>query len=229
MAVLIGSMLDLGLNISIWIVLALEQLVYVEQLSWLFLSPKRRLLCGLKQVHRAWFTKLSSFLLHLAFHEFQVDYSLFTYHNGNTQTYLLVYPVNIIVTGTSSIARTFHYLWIYFLVDSYIFNVVISVYKTSNHATFEIQEYNISLYICSISFRYFDYFLETIKSLLVWISHVFTYNFDDMSLMYNVRNILQNWNFETYDDIIPYSHVLYGAEHGWFYIHCTERRGKVTE
>jgi hypothetical protein len=54
----------------------------------------------LKQAPRAWYTRLSTFLLELGFHGSLVDTSLFIYLHGSIQIYMLVYVDDIIITGT---------------------------------------------------------------------------------------------------------------------------------
>jgi hypothetical protein len=55
---------------------------------------------GLK--HRAWFHRLSSFLLELGFTTSLVDTSLFTFFSGLTPVYMLVYVDDIIITGPNN-------------------------------------------------------------------------------------------------------------------------------
>jgi hypothetical protein len=54
----------------------------------------------LKQALRAWFTRLSTFLLELGFKGSLVDTSLFIYIHGSIQMYMLVYVDDILITGT---------------------------------------------------------------------------------------------------------------------------------
>jgi hypothetical protein len=55
---------------------------------------------GLKQAPRAWFQCLSTSLLELGFIASLVDTSLFIYHHGRVQIFLLVYVDDIIITGS---------------------------------------------------------------------------------------------------------------------------------
>jgi len=59
------------------------------------------LLC-LKQAPRAWYTRLSDFLLSLGLHTFKVDTSLFILSIGADIFYLLVYVDDILLTGNNS-------------------------------------------------------------------------------------------------------------------------------
>jgi hypothetical protein len=58
---------------------------------------------GLKQAPRAWFTRLSNFLLELGFKGSLVDTSLFIYLHGSVQVHMLVYSDDITITGTHPI------------------------------------------------------------------------------------------------------------------------------
>jgi hypothetical protein len=55
---------------------------------------------GLKQTPRAWFTRLSCFLLDLGFIASLLDTYLFIYTHGQVHLYMLVYVDDIILTGT---------------------------------------------------------------------------------------------------------------------------------
>jgi hypothetical protein len=57
---------------------------------------------GLKHAPRAWFTRLSIFLLDIGFKALLVDNSLFVLISGAVQIYMLVYVDGIILTGTHS-------------------------------------------------------------------------------------------------------------------------------
>jgi Reverse transcriptase (RNA-dependent DNA polymerase) len=54
---------------------------------------------GLKQSLRAWYNKLSHFLLTYKFEISSADSSLFTKHNFNGTTVVLVYVDDLIITG----------------------------------------------------------------------------------------------------------------------------------
>ncbi|KAM1551006.1 hypothetical protein ACFX10_043195 [Malus domestica] len=62
----------------------------------------QRSLYGLKQAPRAWFQCFSNHLEALGFVASQADSSLFTYFDGTTIIYLLIYVDDILVTGNSS-------------------------------------------------------------------------------------------------------------------------------
>ncbi|KAM2975746.1 hypothetical protein FF1_001874 [Malus domestica] len=62
----------------------------------------QRSLYGLKQAPRAWFQCFSNYLEELGFVASQADSSLFTYFDGTTIIYLLIYVDDILVTGNSS-------------------------------------------------------------------------------------------------------------------------------
>lgn len=64
-------------------------------------------LYGRHQAPRAWFQRLSSFLVSQGFKCSQADTSLFIFHRGSSLLYLLVYVDDIILTGNdaSSINR----------------------------------------------------------------------------------------------------------------------------
>lgn len=61
-----------------------------------------RALYGLKQAPRAWYERLHGALLQFGFKSSKCDPSLFTYTNGNTRIYTLVYVDDIILTGSFS-------------------------------------------------------------------------------------------------------------------------------
>jgi Reverse transcriptase (RNA-dependent DNA polymerase) len=58
---------------------------------------------GLKQSPRAWYGKLSQFLISCNFKVSGADSSLFIKHNTNGTTVVLVYVDDIIVTGNNQI------------------------------------------------------------------------------------------------------------------------------
>lgn len=64
----------------------------------------QRSLYGLKQVPRAWFHRLSSFLLSHSFNSSKTDPSLFILHNNSITLFILIYVGDIFVTGNSSSA-----------------------------------------------------------------------------------------------------------------------------
>jgi hypothetical protein len=58
-------------------------------------------LYGLKHVPRAWYTRLSDFLLSVNFQASKVDTSLFILSDGTNIFYLLVYVDDILLTGSN--------------------------------------------------------------------------------------------------------------------------------
>jgi hypothetical protein len=85
----------------------LNEEVYMEQPPGFIDKDQPHLVCklhkaiyGLKQALRAWFTRLSTFLLELGFKGSLVDTSLFIYIHGSIQMYMLVYVDDILITGT---------------------------------------------------------------------------------------------------------------------------------
>jgi hypothetical protein len=86
---------------------ALVEEVYMEQPQG-FVSPTHpdfvcklhKAIYGLKHAPRAWYTRLSTFLLELGFITSLVDTSLFTYILGIIKLYMLIYVDDIILTGT---------------------------------------------------------------------------------------------------------------------------------
>jgi hypothetical protein len=59
-------------------------------------------LYGLKQASRAWYTRLSDFLLSIDFRASKVDTSMFILSDGTNIFYLLVYVDDILLTGSNS-------------------------------------------------------------------------------------------------------------------------------
>jgi hypothetical protein len=59
-------------------------------------------LYGLKQAPKAWYTRLSDFLLSIGFLTSKVDTSLFILSDGTNIFYLLVYVDDILLTGSNS-------------------------------------------------------------------------------------------------------------------------------
>ncbi|XP_070665264.1 uncharacterized protein [Malus domestica] len=87
----------------------LNEEVYMRQPAG-FVDPQfpshvcrlRRSLYGLKQAPRAWFQCFSQKLEHLGFTASQADSSLFTYFDGSTIIYLLIYVDDILITGNNN-------------------------------------------------------------------------------------------------------------------------------
>ena len=61
---------------------------------------------GLKQVPRAWFSRLSSQLITLGFHSSKSNTSLFIFRTPLFTVYVLIYVDDIIITGSSDQAIT---------------------------------------------------------------------------------------------------------------------------
>ncbi|KAM1486966.1 hypothetical protein ACFX2I_001086 [Malus domestica] len=87
----------------------LNEEVYMRQPAG-FVDPQfpshvcrlRRSLYGLKQAPRAWFQCFSQKLEDLGFTASQADSSLFTYFDGSTIIYLLIYVDDILITGNNT-------------------------------------------------------------------------------------------------------------------------------
>ncbi|KAM2637579.1 hypothetical protein EV1_022054 [Malus domestica] len=87
----------------------LNEEVYMRQPAG-FVDPQfpshvcrlRRSLYGLKQAPRAWFQCFSQKLEDLGFTASQADSSLFTYFDGSTIIYLLIYVDDILITGNNN-------------------------------------------------------------------------------------------------------------------------------
>jgi hypothetical protein len=63
----------------------------------------KKSLYGLKQAHRAWFSRLSTRLLELGFQGSRTDTSLFFFGHGATTIFILIYVDDIIVTSPSPV------------------------------------------------------------------------------------------------------------------------------
>ena len=74
---------------------------YVDSNNPTHVCQLTKVICGLKQAPRAWYTELKTFLLHFGFRNSISDPSLFIYHHGPHYIYLLVYVDDIIITGSS--------------------------------------------------------------------------------------------------------------------------------
>ena len=72
---------------------------FVDPLHPNFVCKLHKALYGLKQAFRAWFNRLSSYLLELGFTASLVDSSLFIMHHGFKPIFILVYMDDIIITG----------------------------------------------------------------------------------------------------------------------------------
>jgi hypothetical protein len=66
----------------------------------------QKALYGLKQAPRAWFSRLTTWLLHFGFTGSQSDSSLFIYHHPTFTMYFLIYVDDIIITSSKTSAIT---------------------------------------------------------------------------------------------------------------------------
>lgn len=87
----------------------LSEHVYCAQLSGFVDTQKPQYVCklvkslyGLKQAPRTWFLRFTSHLHKLGFTTSKSDSSLFTLHNNNQTTYLLLYVDDIILSASSA-------------------------------------------------------------------------------------------------------------------------------
>lgn len=91
----------------------LQEMVYMKQPPG-FVHPERpdyvcrlnKAIYGLKQAPRAWFDKFSSFLLDFGFQCSFPDPSLFVYHHGSDDIYLLLYVDDMLLTGNIRLLLT---------------------------------------------------------------------------------------------------------------------------
>ena len=74
---------------------ALSETVYCSQPAEFVDSSRPNMVCrlnkslyGLKQAHRAWYSRFATFLLTLGFTETKADTSLFIYRRGDETAYL---------------------------------------------------------------------------------------------------------------------------------------------
>jgi hypothetical protein len=91
----------------------LEEEVYMEQPSGYEDATKLGYVCkldkvlyGLKQATRAWYSRLSDKLISLGFHASKADASFFFCSKGDINIFVLVYVDDIIVTNSSEKATT---------------------------------------------------------------------------------------------------------------------------
>ena len=75
---------------------------YIDKRFPDYVCKLRKSLYGLKQVPRAWYQKLSTFLISIGFHGSTADSSLFIYQHGTITCFLLIYVDDIILTGSHS-------------------------------------------------------------------------------------------------------------------------------
>jgi hypothetical protein len=73
---------------------------FVDTQHSTFVCKLHKAIYGLKQASRAWYTRLSQFLLDLGFTASLVDTSLFIHISGSIKNFLLIYVDDIIVKGT---------------------------------------------------------------------------------------------------------------------------------
>lgn len=65
---------------------------------------RKKSLYGLKQAHRSWFHRLSSYIETIGFQGWYTDSSLFVYNQNSLVLYILVHVDDIIITGTQPAA-----------------------------------------------------------------------------------------------------------------------------
>ena len=75
---------------------------FVDSTLSSYMRRLHKYLYDLKQAMRAWYTRLSNFLLSLGFHSSKVDTSLFILSVSTNIFYLLVYIDDILLTGIDS-------------------------------------------------------------------------------------------------------------------------------
>lgn len=66
-----------------------------------YLCKLNKSLYGLPQAPRAWFSRLTNFLLRLGFVASNADTSLYMPHKANLQLFFLIYVDDIIITGSA--------------------------------------------------------------------------------------------------------------------------------
>lgn len=76
---------------------------FVDQPRPHFVCKLNKAIYGLKQAPRAWFSKLSSWLLHYGFSTSKGDPSLFIMHTTFACMLVLVYVDDMIITSSSSL------------------------------------------------------------------------------------------------------------------------------
>jgi hypothetical protein len=67
-----------------------------------FVCRMNKLLYGLKQVPRAWYSRFAAYLLSLGYVEAKSDTSLFVFRRGYDMIYLLLYVDDIVLTTSSA-------------------------------------------------------------------------------------------------------------------------------
>lgn len=76
-----------------------QPLVFVDPTQPTYLCKLHKALYGLKQAPRAWLHRISTFLLSSGFTQSQADASLFVFHHGHHQIFMLLYVDDIVITG----------------------------------------------------------------------------------------------------------------------------------
>lgn len=61
-----------------------------------------KVIYGLKQASKAWYTRLGDYLIHNEFKNSLADSSLFVYNHDNILIWIIVYVDDIIITGNKS-------------------------------------------------------------------------------------------------------------------------------
>jgi hypothetical protein len=92
---------------NVFLLGVLEEDIYMKQPPEFYDSSHPDYVCkldkviyGLKHAPRAWYSRLSTKLINLGFHASKADMSLFIYHQGKVQIFLLIYVDDIIVTSS---------------------------------------------------------------------------------------------------------------------------------
>lgn len=73
-------------------------MAYLVSIHLMFANFKKKLY-GLKQANMQWYSKLSYFLISLAYSQSQADHSLYIKYENHSFTTLLVYVDDIVLVG----------------------------------------------------------------------------------------------------------------------------------
>lgn len=75
---------------------------FIDSVQCDYVCKLQKSLYGPRQVPRAWFHQLSTFLLQLGFQASKANTSLFIYKEGNIQCFILIYVDDILITCSDS-------------------------------------------------------------------------------------------------------------------------------